>query len=134
MSEAVNKPRGEHCLFLEKFADGSVYYSAKKRWSGSSAENLRWAKSESPLRPLVAKYLKYEGEATRTKLADELSRREASLLKSELIKRSEAMGQPVLNTKGKINATLTCMRSIKRHCDCDFERANTLIKMFNKMG
>ncbi|WP_099609896.1 hypothetical protein [Vibrio coralliilyticus] len=126
------QPR-EHSVFLEKFEDGSVYFAAKKQWPENAAKSLSWAKLQKRQRPLVAKYLKFDGQSSRQQLATKLSKKEAELMKSSLIRNSVLMGDNNLNIIKETDVDLSDGRvsAIQRYCKCGYNRAVELVELFN---
>lgn len=126
----------EHSVFLEKFADGSVYYAAKKQWPESASKSLAWAKSQKRQRPLVEKYLQFEGQSeVRRQLVSGLSKKEAELIKSNLIKRSKERGENNLNLIKESNVDLLSgyVAGVQRYCKCGYNRAVELVEIFNSI-
>ncbi|KGK15337.1 hypothetical protein [Vibrio navarrensis] len=126
----------EYSVFLEKFADGSVYYAAKKKWPESATESLAWAKSQKRQRPLVEKYLQFEGQAEiRQQLVSGLAKVEAEIIKSNLIERSKEQGKNTLNIIKKSNVVLESgnVAAVQRSCKCGYNRAVELVEIFNSI-
>ncbi|WGY45047.1 hypothetical protein [Vibrio sp. ABG19] len=125
----------EHSVFLEKFEDGSVYYAAKTQWPENAKKSLAWAKAQKRQRPLVEKYLKFNGHATRQIVASNLSQQEAELIKSNLIRRSVQSGEDNLNILKETNIVLSVESSfeIQNYCHCGQDRADTLVSIFKSI-
>ncbi|MGF1862375.1 hypothetical protein [Photobacterium profundum] len=135
MVSNVNTVSREHCVFLEKFEDDSVYYAAKKKWPETAKKSLAWAKLQKRARPLVDKYIQFDGVGQRTLLVSGLSKKEAQLLKCNLIRNSAARGEYNLNVKEEIDIELIPERFalIQRYCECGYNRALEMTAIFNSL-
>jgi len=123
-------------VFVEVFEDSSVYFAAKKNWPENASKSLSWAKSvkeEFPHseRPLVEKYLEFKGVSKRINLASELSKKEAGLLKNNLIRKY--FNSKCLNVQMKTFVELSTMnkQEITKLLEGDVLRAEQLIEIFD---
>ena len=133
--KSSNQVVRKHSVYLEKFKDGTLYFAAKMRWPESPGKSLAWAHSQINGRPLVDKYIEFQGITDRFQLIKGLSCREAKLIKSNLIRHSILCGDTCLNIIRETNVELTLEKSvyIQDYCNCEHERAMELILIFNSL-
>ncbi|EKO3488610.1 hypothetical protein M3924_004320 [Vibrio fluvialis] len=125
-----------HSVFVETFEDGSVCFAAKKKPPLDTERNIAWAKAQkNTKRPLVDRYLKFDGVSRYTELASGLSQEEAHLIKDNLVKRSRSLSMVDLNMKLKIDIELTHenIPEIQHYCSSNRERAGDLVELFNSI-
>mgnify|MGYP001332577311 CR=1 FL=1 len=129
----------KHSVFLASFTDNSMYFAARMNWPENAKKSLQWTKKQSEehseIHPLVKVSLKFEGVAKHKQLVSDLTKKEANLLKSNLIRYHQANGKNVLNLKVETEVALEDRKkpSIMRYCKCGYNRSVFLIELFNKL-
>lgn len=114
----------EHSVFAVRFSDDSIYFAARKTWPEGSIRSLKWAENKaesSEPSPMVKTYIKHQGMSQNVELFRELSRQEARLIESNLIRHYRVNEFITLNVKEDtevliINETRSPIPSIQRYC------------------
>ncbi|GGI80475.1 hypothetical protein GCM10007978_17990 [Shewanella hanedai] len=125
----------KYSVFITTFFDDSVYFSSKIRGPESAKASFKWARDQKNNRPLVQRYLKYNGEAESVKFASGVSKLEAELIKYILIESYLSHGHVILNIKMKKEILLNSKRIsfIQRQCMCGYNRAVELTSIIDKL-
>lgn len=120
----------EHSVFLEKFEDGSVYYAAKIQWPENAKNSLAWAESQNHQRPLVERYLQFNGYSTRLQLVSGLSKLEANLIKNCILQKKKNLN---ILKETSIELSSHHVLNIQNYCECSYNRAKELVEIFNSL-